>query len=546
MTEHLELVKRAKSGDEEAFIRLMESQSDCMYKMAKTILKNEEDVADAMAETVLVCWEKLSTLKENRYVKTWMIRILMNKCYDLLRKKELLLTEDTVSEADAREDGYGMAEWEQVLQGLDEKYRLVMLLYYVDGFKIREVSEILDIPAATVKTRLVRGRKQLADEMKMEKGEDFMTEREKIEILQKKAEIPEVVRKKMQLAYGQIRQEKRMHEEIEGQKNERGKTVVSKKKVAIILAVATLSLATVSVAAGVYIRWSEGLKEKLQLTRTQEKELEEIGAAESTEASCTSQGITVTVLQSITDQNFSHLAFSVKGYSAETKEQPDFEQVIVKVDGKEVNASGSFRNFGEEDMPGYQKADGTMEYLMQIDSNEENGLAGKKIQVILENLGTVNKQAEFVSGVKGTWTLDWELAGTEKEEGLSVNQTIGDTDTVVKSIEITPLSLTIHYDMPRKKITKQSYGDDGVTTWETYEEPWFLYGFRMEDGTVRQMVFQSQEQGYDDETTEAYTVKYATDQIVEAEQINSLLYVKPGGNLQEPGEEDLVEVKLPK
>lgn len=170
MTEHLELVKRAKSGDEEAFIRLMESQSDCIYKMAKTILKNEDDVADAMAETVLVCWEKLSTLKENRYVKTWMIRILMNKCYDLLRKKELLLTEDTVSEADAREDGYGMAEWEQVLQGLDEKYRLVMLLYYVDGFKIREVSEILDIPAATVKTRLVRGRKQLADEMKMERG----------------------------------------------------------------------------------------------------------------------------------------------------------------------------------------------------------------------------------------------------------------------------------------------------------------------------------------------------------------------------------------
>ena len=251
------------------------------------------------------------------------------------------------------------------------------------------------------------------------------------------------------------------------------------------------------------------------------------------------------MLQSITDQNFSHLAFSVKGYSAETKEQPDFEQVIVKVDGKEVNASGSFRNFGEEDMPVYQKADGTMEYLMQIDSTEENGLTVKKIQVILENLGTVNKQAEFVSSVKGTWTLDWKLAGTEKEEGLSVNQTIGDTDTVVKSIEITPLSLTIHYDMPRKKITKQSYGDDGVTTWETYEEPWFLYGFRMKDGTVRQMVFQSQEQGYDDETTEAYIVKYATDQIVEAEQINSLLYVKPGGNLQEPGEEDLVEVKLP-
>ena len=70
-------------------------------------------------------------------------------------------------------------------------------------------------------------------------------------------------------------------------------------------------------------------------------------------------------------------------------------------------------------------------------------------------------------------------------------------------------------------------------------------GFRMKDGTVRQMVFQSQEQGYDDETTEAYTVKYATDQIVDVEQITSLLYVKPGGNLQEPEEDELVEVKLP-
>ena len=372
-----------------------------------------------------------------------------------------------------------------------------------------------------------------------------MTEREKIEILQKKAEIPEVVRKKMQLVYGQIRQEKRMHEEREGQKEERRKTVVSKKKVAIILVAATLSLATVSVAAGIYLRWSDGLKEKLQLTKVQEEELEETGAAESTGVSCTSQGITVTALQSITDQNFSHLAFSVKGYSAETKEQPEFEQVIVKVDGKEVNISGSFRNFGEGDVQVYQEADGTMEYLMQIDANEKNGLTGKKIQVILENLGTVNKQAEFVSDVKGTWTLDWKLAGTEKEEGLPVNQTIGDTDMVVKSIEGTPLSLTIHYDMPRKKVTKQAYGDDGITTWETYEEPWFLYGFRLKDGTIRKMIFQSQEQGYDDEITEAYTVKYATDQIVEAEKISSLLYVRPGGNVQEPGKDDLVEVKLP-
>lgn len=106
-----------------------------------------------------------------------------------------------------------------------------------------------------------------------------MMDREKIEILQKKTEIPETVREKMQLAYEQIRQEKRIHEGMEAQKEDSRRTGISRKKIAIILAAVTLSLATVSVTAGVYIRWSEGLKEKLQLTKTQEEELEETGAA---------------------------------------------------------------------------------------------------------------------------------------------------------------------------------------------------------------------------------------------------------------------------
>lgn len=94
-----------------------------------------------------------------------------------------------------------------------------------------------------------------------------MMDREKIEILQKKTEIPETVREKMQLAYEQIRQEKRIHEGMEAQKEDSRRTGISRKKIAIILAAVTLSLATVSVTAGVYIRWSEGLKEKLQLTK---------------------------------------------------------------------------------------------------------------------------------------------------------------------------------------------------------------------------------------------------------------------------------------
>ena len=56
-----------------------------MYKVARSILLRDEDVADAISDTILVCWEKIDTLKKNRFFRTWMTRILINKCNDILR-----------------------------------------------------------------------------------------------------------------------------------------------------------------------------------------------------------------------------------------------------------------------------------------------------------------------------------------------------------------------------------------------------------------------------------------------------------------------------
>ena len=74
------LVKKAKSGDSNAFSQLIRMNTQSMYKVAWAYLKNDEDVADAISETILNCYEKLSTLKKDSYFKTWMIRILINNC----------------------------------------------------------------------------------------------------------------------------------------------------------------------------------------------------------------------------------------------------------------------------------------------------------------------------------------------------------------------------------------------------------------------------------------------------------------------------------
>ena len=75
-------IQKAKNGD--AFIALMKSYMQSMYKIARSILKSDEDVADAIQETILSCWEKIDQLKECRYFKTWMIRILINKCNNII------------------------------------------------------------------------------------------------------------------------------------------------------------------------------------------------------------------------------------------------------------------------------------------------------------------------------------------------------------------------------------------------------------------------------------------------------------------------------
>lgn len=158
------LIRKARKHDKAAFQELMEQQGKGMYKVAKAILKNDDDVADAMQETALTCWEKIDTLKADKYFQTWLTRILINNCNAIYRQRMKMVSEEVVSEAWFQEDGYANAEWESFLNCLDEKYRTVVILYYVQGFKAREIAEILQVNENTVRGRLATARKKLEDQ----------------------------------------------------------------------------------------------------------------------------------------------------------------------------------------------------------------------------------------------------------------------------------------------------------------------------------------------------------------------------------------------
>ncbi len=156
------LIRNAQRKDADAFTELMQSQMQAMYKTAQAILKNDEDAADAISETILACWEKMEQLKKPEFFKTWMTRILINKCNDILRQKKRVSPVEEVEERAENASEYENIEWMELMENLDEKYRLVMILHYVNSLTATEIASVLHMPVSTVRTRLSRGRKQIA------------------------------------------------------------------------------------------------------------------------------------------------------------------------------------------------------------------------------------------------------------------------------------------------------------------------------------------------------------------------------------------------
>ena len=117
MGEIEQLVRRAKKRDPDAFTELMQLHEKDMYRTASAILPQDADIADAIQETILTVWEKIDTLQKNRYFKTWMIRILINKCKDILRSGRRMIC---VEELPEQEDEQPALEPQAQPGGQDE------------------------------------------------------------------------------------------------------------------------------------------------------------------------------------------------------------------------------------------------------------------------------------------------------------------------------------------------------------------------------------------------------------------------------------------
>ncbi len=171
----MNLVEEAKLGNNEAFEQLIEENRLKMYKVAKSILKNEDDVCDAIQNALMSAYTNLNKLQNNQFFSTWLIRILINKSYDIANKNKRIYTNVTdIDEYNTNEnlksyDSYDSESLvENVLTKIDDDLKTITVLYYYNDYSVNEIAMILDIPEGTVKSRLSRARGKIYEIIKSE------------------------------------------------------------------------------------------------------------------------------------------------------------------------------------------------------------------------------------------------------------------------------------------------------------------------------------------------------------------------------------------
>ena len=154
-----------------SFTNLIKENKLRFYKTAKAILKNDDDVYDALQEALMSIYQNFNQLKNLKFFSTWATRIVINKCYDLLRKnKNNVVPFDENIENDinsSKNDVYEVDQYgiKKAVEGLNEELKLITILYYYDDYSVNEISEIVDIPIGTVKSRLSRAREILKNKL---------------------------------------------------------------------------------------------------------------------------------------------------------------------------------------------------------------------------------------------------------------------------------------------------------------------------------------------------------------------------------------------
>lgn len=361
-------------------------------------------------------------------------------------------------------------------------------------------------------------------------------------IFQDDIRVPEIVLQKADEAFAGIQTEGRSTMKKNNQTENR-KHTFWRNPAAVAACTCIIVAGSVTAGAAVHHVWSRGMQGAVQATDTQQKELTDKGAAvvlkeqkDYSKLAVTDNGITITPETIIVDENFAHIAFSVKGYDLAEGDEPGFDDWNIGVkddkEGSSVQAYGGFYDGIVSDENGnpvyedgsslkedeqgqiishYVDEDGNLEYVASIGvADWKESLLGKTIVCKLKDLGTLYK-TRFTLAKEGSWNFEIKLPDVSTASDIKVAKSIENTPFTVDNVELSPISIEINYSVSGEATIKE----------DTNQVPQF-FGVILKDGKKISFLGDAGGTGYNDAMTEAYTLSSFV-QVIEPEQVQAII-----------------------
>lgn len=166
-----ELIERYLAGDADAFDALMRAHEDRVFSICLRMLRNREAALDATQETFVTVFRKVDRFAGRSAFSTWLYRVAVNTCYDAARRQRRRLAEPLPEGNDPPDRRAGdeldavelRPDLQAALAAIPAEFRAAVILVDVEGLALQSVSEILGVPVGTVKSRVFRGRRLLAE-----------------------------------------------------------------------------------------------------------------------------------------------------------------------------------------------------------------------------------------------------------------------------------------------------------------------------------------------------------------------------------------------
>ncbi len=361
-------------------------------------------------------------------------------------------------------------------------------------------------------------------------------------IFQDDIKVPEIVLQKADEAFAGIQTEGRSTMKKNNQTENR-KHTFWRNPAAVAACTCIIVVGSVTAGAAVHHVWSRGMQGAVQATDTQQKELTDKGAAvvlkeqkDYSKLAVTDNGITITPETIIVDENFAHIAFSVKGYDLAEGDEPGFDDWDIGVkDGKEGSSVQVYGGFYDgivsdengnpvyedgsslkEDEQGqiishYVDEDGNLEYVASIGvADWKDSLLGKTIVCKLKDLGTLYK-TRFTLAKEGNWDFEIKLPNVSTASNIKVAKGIENTPFTVDDVELSPISIKINYSVNGEVTFKE----------DTNQVPQF-FGVILKDGKKISFLGDAGGTEYNEAMTEAYTLSSFV-QVIEPDQVQAII-----------------------